>query len=325
MKKNLLFTLVSLLLLTACSNNVLLSDIEHGQEAREEVILSSSDKEALSELNYQMNLFVQNSSFEQQTVEGSTVFHAKPNKKKGGFWKWLWRGITTAFADAIGAVIGGAATASVTAGAGTISGAIAGGTVASALVGAYEWGSEPPTITPSPSGLPFKVSNNNTGSLHNETLNTFFSSPTALANYANLSDREQAVAALDTLKRIALKSNMTINTSEEDVNNYVSIASQIKNILNSSDSEEEFYQNIYLLPVDKNLLDVLVTYMKGLQNTTVGDDTDYYLNQMIDFVNKSSVSQNTKQIIKESMYIGEASNNFWQTYINENYNETIYK
>lgn len=103
-----------------------------------------------------------------------------------------------------------------------------------------------------------------------------------------------------------------MSVTDEQVAGYVLLSQKLKDAFVNSESFEEFADNLrYNIPLDEEMLEVLIAYMNGLRQTASEESLNYYLDDMVKFINKSTLSESAKKSLLNGFYIGKASDDLW--------------
>lgn len=255
----------------------------------------------------------------------STHFEAQPQTR--GWIKNLFKGLLTAFADAVGGVIGS--------GAGGVVGGVAGGTVASGLVGLYVFSDKEfnPEIKFGGFKAPVKdyntvfsnlvvsrdsvssylsaMKNDSIGYYHNAILYDVFKDSTKLAKACEMTDEEFGSYLLDRVDEV-----YHINKDQVIANGCVEKSITIVNVIGKTFSQAQSKEYIIdelsnKLSIDKEIIDLLLTYIEGAMASAESGDNDKYLQDMLDILEKANLSPEVKGGIRDGFIIGNASSRLW--------------
>lgn len=243
-----------------------------------------------------------NTRFEPNSTEFSIYNEQRRAKKR--WWKRLWQAVAVTFSDAVGGLVGGPLCGGVTSG----------------LVGVYVF-TQNPKITfelsisrkkmPSVNGVSTSLCPEDVGSLHNLVLAPYFTDSLSFAKFGAMSDLEKGIEIASAMKR-SNHSFEIMSVIDEQVAGYVLLSQKLKDAFVNSESFEEFADNLrYNIPLDEEMLEVLIAYMNGLRQTASEESLNYYLDDMVKFINKSTLSESAKKSLLNGFYIGKASDDLW--------------
>ncbi|MDD7273222.1 MAG: hypothetical protein PUG96_04615 [Prevotellaceae bacterium] len=308
MKKTFLF-LVAVCTLCACSNQEDLVNYDENQNSSKLITLSSQDKESVKSLQFEVA--------EYNKGIGLNYYQQTPqlgyNKIKKGWWRRLWQSVATVFSDAVGGMIGG----------------LPGGVITSGLVGSYVFGND------TDFGFKFSFKNSKDtdyslisrigsrnfdidtvkiskiGELHNGILYPIFSDSVEFEKFLDLTTDAKTDFILENLEIKCQDKDLAVY-NKEDIKRCVKLSEDLSNTIETSSSIEEFCTKIKAnKSLDEDIVNLLVEYISGLSNTYSEQDINKYVEDIIKLIDKSNLSIEVKNAIKNSINIGVASDQLW--------------
>lgn len=297
--------------LTSCSNE---DTMAIGTENKME--LTQTDVDEITMLQNQIEVY------------NSTHFEAQPQTR--GWIKNLFKGLVTAFADAVGGIMG--------TGIGGVPGGIAGGALTSGVVGLYLFSDDKIDLEPVGGFIPYKspvkdyntafsnivvsrdsiynyvntMQNDSIGYYHNAILYDIFNDTTKLAKARKMTSDEFCSYLLDRVNEV-----YSINKEQVIANGCIEkstiIADIIRNAFNQAQSKEYIIDELYnKLSLDKKISNLLLTYIEGAMASAEKGDNNDYLNEMLDLLNRANISPEVKGGISDGFIIGNASSRLWK-------------
>lgn len=292
---------ISISSFTSCSNEETLST---GTENKTE--LTQNDATEIAKLQSQI------------TDYNNAHFSAQPQTR--GLFKWLFKGLCTAFADAVGGAIGG----------------IAGGTVTSGVVGLYLFSDKNSNINvtwaefkapvrdphtafsnivvnnDSVNNYIDAINNDSIGYYHNAVLYDIFNDSTKLAEACKMTSYEFGSYVLDRVNRFYPIDKEQI-IAKGCINDGITIANIIRDSFNNSDTKENIVKKLgSKLPLSKEVIELLITYIEGAVQSAEEHDNNYYLKDMLKIIESANLTPEVKESIKNGFIIGNASSRMWE-------------
>lgn len=285
---------------TSCSNEETLST-----ETENKTELTQSDATEIARL--------------QSQIADYNKAHFGEQPQTRGLFKWLFKGLCTAFADAVGGAFGGIAT----------------GTVTSGIVGLYlfsdkeskvdvTWGGfKAPVRDPhiafsnlvvnkdSADNYLCTIQTDSIGYYHNAVLYDIFNDSTKMAEACQMTSYEFGSYILDRVGSFyPIEKEKAI--ANGCINDAVTIANIMRDSFNNSDSREDIVKKLRSkLPLSKEVIELLMTYIEGAVQSAEEHDNDYYLQDMLKIINSSNLTPEVKNSVINGFVIGNASSRMW--------------